>query len=83
MGNVGDKTEIEVVIAFDVQESKYTMWIDSVVVVADKYSRAVYNNMHSVPTSVGYLRIYTEYGKTGDEFGIKDYGVYTSLGYGQ
>ncbi len=83
VGNVGDKTEIEVVIAFDVQESKYTMWIDSVVVVADKYSRAVYNNMHSVPTSVGYLRIYTEYGKTGDEFGIKDYGIYTSLGYGQ
>ena len=81
--NVGDKTEIEVVIAFDVQESKYTMWIDSVVVVADKYSRAVYNNMHSVPTSVSYLRIYTEYGKTGDEFGIKDYGIYTASGYGQ
>lgn len=81
--NVGNKTELDMFIGFDVKTSKYSMWIDGKPVVADKYSHAVYNNQHVVPNKVEFVRLYTEYGKAGDEFGIKNYGTYKAAGFGK
>lgn len=82
LGYSTDALEVTVHVAYNGGTSTWSMWIDGVPVVADKYSRAVYNGAHNVPDKIANVRIYTETGKAGDVFELTDFYMYDAVGYG-
>ena len=68
-----DDLEKDIVVAFNGDTSTYTMWVDDVPVVVNKYSRAIYNESHSVPTFINMVRLYSEGGDAGDKIAISHY----------
>jgi len=70
------ETTAEIAIDYDVATSTYSMWINGIPVIADKYSRAVYMNTHNVPTQLSQVRIYSNTGKAGDTITLSNYGLY-------
>ena len=76
-----DALTCNVTVAFNGTDSTYSLWIDNVPVVVDKYSRGVYNGEINIPNLLSQVRIYTESGKAGDVFKLSDFNFYRAEGY--
>jgi len=75
LGYSTDALEVTVHIAYNGDLKTWSMWIDGVPVVADKYSTFDGNILNGV-------RIYTTSGKAGDVFELTNFYMYDAVGYG-
>lgn len=82
LGYSTDALSVNVTVAYNGGTSSYSLWIDDVPVVVNKYSRAVYAGAHNVPDKISQVRIYTERGKAGDVLKLSDFKFYKAAGYG-
>ena len=80
--SASDDLSVDVVIAYNGADSSYSMWFDGVPVVVNKYSRAVYNGQHSVPSFINQVRFFSESGNNGDTISLSNYRFGYGAGYG-
>lgn len=77
-----DDLSVNVIIAFNGSDSSYSMWFNGEPVVVNKYSRALYNGQHNVPTFINQVRFYSESGNEGDTISLGNYRFGYGAGYG-